>query len=118
MDAVGVFHELFRVATETRDADAFARLWADDPAITMWGSDLRERARGIDAIRALGEAVTSSPTDLRFEWHDLDVYVRGHVAWINAAGTLNGSTPYRATVVLVRTPVGWRVHTFNGSIPD
>jgi ketosteroid isomerase-like protein len=118
MDAVGTFHELFRVATETRDVDAFAALWAEDPAVTMWGSDLAERAHGIDAVRALGSALVDSPDELRFEWHDVDVYERGYVAWINAAGTVNGSTPYRATAVLVRTPTGWRFHTFNGSIPD
>jgi SnoaL-like domain len=118
MDAVGTFHEFFRVATDTRDLAAFAALWAVDPTITMWGSDLGERAVGIDEVRALGEAVMTSADELRFVWEDVDVYERGYVAWVNASGTLNGETPYRATAVLVRTPIGWRFHTFNGSIPD
>jgi hypothetical protein len=25
---------------------------------------------------------------------------------------------YRMTAVFVRTPVGWRWHTFDGSVPD
>jgi hypothetical protein len=55
---------------------------------------------------------------LEFAWDALRVHEAGDAAWVNAAGTVNGS-PYRLTAVLVRRRAReWKWHTFHGSIPD
>jgi ketosteroid isomerase-like protein len=116
------FDAFFSAAAADRDAGAWVALWAaDDPTIVMWGSDLAERAEGIDAIRAFGDAITQTPTQLGFRWDDVRIHEDERVAWINAAGAIaidGVRQPYRVTAVLRRTDDGWRWHTFNGSIPD
>jgi ketosteroid isomerase-like protein len=115
------FDALFRAITDDRDVDAFVALWADDPDVTLWGSDLAERDRGIEQIRAHGEGIAGSAHEIRFRWDDVDVHERGDVAWVNAHGRLavdGAEQPYRATAVLVRGDAGWLWHTFNGSLPD
>ena len=121
MTILETFEALFRAATEDHDVRAFTELWVDDPTITMWGSDLDERATGLEEIQALGEAISASHNILEFRWDELDVHERGgNFAWVNADGRLDvdgEAHPYRLTAVLVRTDAGWRWHTFNGSIP-
>jgi len=122
MPIAGAFHALFRAACEDRDLDAFMDLWlVDEPSITMWGSDLDERAVGRDAIRALAERITTSEHRLQFAWEVVNVHERGEAAWVNASGSIHVDDerrPYRLTAVLERNYAGWRWHTFNGSIPD
>jgi ketosteroid isomerase-like protein len=122
MTVAAAFERLFHAACEARDIDAFMALWiVDEPAITMWGSDLEERAEGLDAIRALGEAIISSEQQIRFEWDEVQIHERGDTAWVNASGSIEvdgARRPYRLTAVLERNFAGWRWHTFNGSIPD
>ena len=121
MTVAAAFERLFQAATEARDLDAFLDVWlVDEPGITMWGSDLGERATGHDEIRALGEQIVASEHDLRFHWDEVQIHERGPTAWVNASGTLHvggASHPYRLTAVLERTFAGWRWHTFNGSVP-
>ena len=121
MTVSAAFERLFQAATETRDIDAFMHVWlVDEPGVTMWGSDLGERATGREAIRALGEQIVASEHELRFAWEEVQIHERGPTAWVNASGTIHvddASHPYRLTAVLERTFAGWRWHTFNGSIP-
>jgi ketosteroid isomerase-like protein len=120
-DPLTVFDDLYRLACSARDADAAFGLWAGDDDITMWGSDEDERAFGQEEVRALVEAVTSSPSELAFEWEDKELRVEGDVAWVNARGTLwvNGeSSPYRVTAVLLQRDGAWRWHTHSGSEPN
>jgi len=120
-DPLAVFDALFHAACVERDEDAFMALWADDPEITMWGSDLDERGTGADEIRALAEAIVISPYALFFAWDERYAHVEGDTAWVNAAGTLavdGHSTAYRVTAVLVRRHSEWRWHTFNGNEPN
>jgi ketosteroid isomerase-like protein len=116
------FHAFFAAATEQRDLEAFLSLWAaDEPAVTMWGSDEDEYAVGHTEIRHLAERLVASETELRFHWNELQIHERGAFGWINASGTVSAgdaSHPYRVTMVLEHNYAGWRVHTFNGSIPD
>jgi len=122
MTVAAAFARLFEAATETRDLDAFMDVWlVDEPSVTMWGSDLGERAVGHEAIRALGEQIVTAKEELRFVWDELQIHERGQLAWVNASGAIevDGTRrPYRLTAVLERTFAGWRWHTFNGSIPD
>jgi ketosteroid isomerase-like protein len=116
VEPLDTFHELFDAILVRHDVDAFMKLWAVDEDVTMWGSNLAERALGHDQIRALGEGIAG--TQLAFTWDELRVHDAGDSAWINAAGSVNGM-PYRLTAVLVRRRAReWKWHTFNGSVPD
>jgi ketosteroid isomerase-like protein len=120
-DPLATFDDLYRYACTERNADAVFALWAADDDITMWGSDEDERAFGQEEVRALAEAVTSSPSELAFEWEDKQVRVEGDVAWVNARGTMwvNGEpSPYRVTAVLLQRDGEWRWHTHSGSEPS
>jgi len=121
IDPLDTFDALFHAACVERNEDAFMALWADDADITMWGSDLDERATGAEEIRALAEAIVINPNALFFTWDRRHVRVEGETAWVNAAGTLavdGRTTAYRITGVLVRRQENWRWHTFNGSEPN
>jgi ketosteroid isomerase-like protein len=116
LDPLATFAALFRAVLEERDVDAFMALWAEDDDVAMWGSELTERGDGRAQIRTLGESIAAHPGEIRFTWDDQHVHEHGDVAWINAAGSVNGS-PYRMTAVLVRRAGEWRWHTFSGSEP-
>jgi ketosteroid isomerase-like protein len=116
MEPLDTFHALFESILVQRDVDAFMKLWAVDADVTMWGSDLAERAVGHDQIRALAERLARA--QITFTWDELRVHDAGDSAWINAAGSVNGM-PYRLTAILVRRRAReWKWHTFNGSVPD
>jgi ketosteroid isomerase-like protein len=116
------FAAFFATILEERNADAAMDFWADDDDVTMWGSDLPERAVGRDAIRELLARVTGSRNQLGFRWDERRFHTIDDVAWLNAAGTLtlNGTAPmpYRLTMVFVFAEGTWKIHTFNGSVPD
>jgi hypothetical protein len=115
------FQLLLKTILEDRDVDAFMDCWAGDDDITMWGSDLHERAVGREAIRALGTQIAGSQHVLRFEWDETHAHDEGDTGWINASGSLyvdGERADYRLTTVFVRRDGRWRCHTFSGSIPD
>lgn len=114
-DPLDTFHAAFDAILVQRDVDVFMDLWAVDEDVTMWGSDLDERAVGRDQIRTLAEGIAGA--QLTFTWDELRLHDAGDTAWVNAAGSVNGM-PYRLTAVLVRRRAReWKWHTFNGSIP-
>jgi ketosteroid isomerase-like protein len=120
-DILATFDRLYDEACVRRDADAAVALWAGDEDVTMWGSDLDERAHGPEAVAGLVRAIAAGKSRLRFRWDEQHVRAEGDVAWVNAAGavTVDGSeVPYRTTGVLVRRDGGWRWHTHHGSVPD
>ena len=115
------FEQLFKSILEERNVDAFMDCWASDSDVTMWGSDLHERAVGRDAIRALGTQIAASAHAVRFEWDETRVHDEGDTGWLNATGALyvdGERSDYRMTAVFVRRDGRWRLHTFSGSIPD
>ncbi|HVC87908.1 MAG TPA: nuclear transport factor 2 family protein [Gaiellaceae bacterium] len=115
------FDALFASILEHRDVDAFMALWAGDDDVTMWGSDLHERAVGRDAIRKLGTQIAAATHVIECEWDDKRVHGEGETAWINASGALvvdGKRVNYRITAIFVRQGERWLWHTFNGSIPD
>jgi ketosteroid isomerase-like protein len=124
-DVAAVFHA-FDAALKRKDVDALVDLFADEPDVELWGSDLSERAVGRLEIRSLLESLFSrlpeSSVDRTFE--KPRVHVSGDVAWVTAAGTARWESdggprviPYRVSAILVRTKHGWRWHTHNGSQP-
>src|SRR3954453_1567429 len=124
-DVLAVF-DAFDSALKQRDIEAIVDLFADDPTVELWGSDLSERAVGKGEIRELVEGLFSRlpPSSVERRFERPRVHISGDVAWITAAGTarweLNGERhviPYRVTAILVRTSEGWRWHTHNGSQP-
>ena len=115
------FQLLFKTILEDRDVDAFMDCWAGDDDVTMWGSDLHERAVGREAIRALGTQIAGSQHVLRFDWDETHAHDEGDTGWINASGSLyvdGKRADYRLTAVFVRRDGRWRWHTFSGSTPD
>ena len=115
------FEALFKAVLQDRDADAALELWADDADVTMWGSDLPERAKGRAQVHELLQSIAASRSALTFRWDEHRAHTNGDTAWINASGSIavNGSapSPYRLTVVFTFDGETWKIHTFNGSIP-
>jgi ketosteroid isomerase-like protein len=116
------FDALFKAVLTDRDADAALALWADDADITMWGSDLPEKAVGRAEVHELLKGIAGARTRLSFRWDERRAHTVGNTAWINAAGTIavNGGAPaaYRLTVVFIYNGDTWQIHTFNGNVPD
>jgi hypothetical protein len=116
------FAALFKAVVEDRNPDAAIALWADDPDVTMYGSDLPERATGRDEVYDLLKGIAQSRNRLVFRWDTQRAHTVGDAAWINADGTMvvNGTTPipYRLTVVFVYNGDTWLIHTYNGNVPD
>jgi SnoaL-like protein len=115
------FAAFLATVLEERNPDAAMDFWAGDADVTMWGSDLPERAVGREAVRDLLERIADSRSRLGFRWDERRFHTVGDIAWLNAAGsvTVNGSAPmpYRLTVVFTYTDGTWKIHTFNGSVP-
>ena len=114
------FDALFEAILEQRDVDAFVALWAGDDDITMRGSDLPERADGIDEIRELGAQIAASDALLEFDWDERAEHEENGVAWVNASGSIHvddARTEYRLTAILVERGGEWRWHTFCGGEP-
>ena len=124
-EVISAFHA-FDAALERKDVDALVNLFADEPDVELWGSDLSERAVGKLEIRGLLEGLFSRlpESSVRRTFLEPAVHVSGDVAWVTAAGTARWDPggeqrviPYRVTAVLVRTSDGWRWHTHSGSQP-
>lgn len=118
--------DAFDSALKRRDIDAIVDLFADDPTVELWGSDLSERAVGKLEIRGLLEGLFSRLPNSSVErtFDHPQAHISGDVAWVTAAGTARWEPdgeprviPYRVTAILVRTSAGWRWHTHNGSQP-
>jgi len=115
------FDALFKAVVDERDPDAAMALWADDPDVTFWGSDLPERAVGRDAIRELLSHIASGRNRLAFRWDERRTHTIGDTAWTNASGTVavndTAPLPYRLTVVFTFVGDTWKIHTYQASIP-
>lgn len=121
-----VFDALYAAAAQSRDAAATMRLFAEDPDITMWGSDEPEQAVGPAAVGALVDSIVATETSLAFRWSSRRVHVESETAWVNAVGEValvepdgaERTTPYRVTAVFVRRDGRWLWHTHSGSEPN
>jgi ketosteroid isomerase-like protein len=88
------------------------------------GSEPGEVARGRAQIEAHFAKLLSGPDTITFSWREVDVSVRGTVAWLHAEGTaiLRSETgerrePYRLTGVLELHGGRWLWRQFHGSQP-
>ena len=86
------------------------------------GADPGERARGRGEIEAYFERLFARPEAVSFSWREVDVSVRGDVAWIHAEGHIISKSdssetrrPYRLAGVLEPHGGGWRWRLFQGS---
>ncbi|CAN7271142.1 nuclear transport factor 2 family protein [Phenylobacterium sp. LjRoot219] len=88
------------------------------------GAEPGERARGRAEIEAYYEQLFAKPEALSFAWREVDVSVRGDVAWIHAEGDVVRKTdsgevrrPYRLAGVLEPHGGDWKWRMFQGCEP-
>lgn len=88
------------------------------------GSEPGERAQGPAQIEDFFEALYARPEALSFSWREVDVSVRGDVAWIHAEGELvlmgdssETRRPYRLAGVLEPHEGDWKWRLFQGTQP-
>lgn len=88
------------------------------------GSLGSEKARGRDELEAHFRGYFDRPETLSFAWREVDVAVRGAVAWLHAEGevVIRGDEsetrqPYRLTGVLEQHGGKWLWRLFHGSHP-
>jgi ketosteroid isomerase-like protein len=86
------------------------------------GANPGERARGLTEIEAYYEQLFAQAQAFSFSWREVDVAVRGDVAWIHAEGHLVLKTesgeerrPYRLAGVLEPHGGDWKWRLFQGS---
>jgi ketosteroid isomerase-like protein len=93
------------------------------PDTLLVGSEASERARGRDELEAFFTELFAAPEVLSFAWREVDVSVRGDVAWIHADGDLvartdsgdEQRTPYRLAGVLEPHGRRWQWRMFQGA---
>lgn len=88
------------------------------------GAEPGERARGRAEIEAYYEQLFARPEALSFSWSEVDVSVRGDVAWIHAEGHVIRKTdsgedrrPFRLAGVLEPHAGDWKWRLFQGCEP-
>jgi uncharacterized protein (TIGR02246 family) len=127
MEAVSALDEArsilasLQAAVDARDVDALSGLF-DDPAVLIGASG---DGRDADGLRSYLTAVATQPGALRWEWREIvpfhdDDGALGFAAFgdvVLAKGGEEERASIRLTVFAVRTPGGWRMRQFHGSIP-
>ncbi|MDB5446236.1 MAG: hypothetical protein JWQ97_1553, partial [Phenylobacterium sp.] len=87
------------------------------------GSAAGERARGRGELETFFTHLFARPQTLAFSWREVDVSVRGDVAWLHAEGNLvakgedgqESRTPYRLAGVLEPHGTRWQWRLFQGT---
>lgn len=94
------------------------------PDTLLVGSHMSEEARGRAGIEAHFRRHFDRPETISFAWREVDVSVRGAVAWLHAEGEviLRGDEgerrePYRLTGVLEQHAGKWLWRLYHGSQP-
>lgn len=102
-------------------ADEFVK----SPDTLLVGSHVAEEARGPAEIEAHFRRHFDRPETISFAWREVDVSVRGAVAWLHAEGevVLRGDEgerrePYRLSGVLEQHAGKWLWRLFHGSQPS
>ena len=81
-EAVLAVLERFRLGWEARDARAVLGCFANDPQITVIGTDQNEYWRGFDALVEPFGVMVDAFTDLDYRWADPPhIVVKGDMAW-------------------------------------
>ena len=96
----------FRRGWETLDADAVLGCFADDPQITVIGTDEDEYWRGFDALAEPFRSMVGAFTDPVYDWVEPPhIQVAGDVAW--ADGRLDTSLTANGERLAVRMRTSW-----------
>ena len=103
---------------------AIAEEFVDSPDSLLVGSQVNEQARGREGAAGHFQALFARPETISFSWREVDVSVRGAVAWLHAEGevVIHGDEgdrrePYRLTGVLEQHAGKWLWRLFHGSQP-
>jgi ketosteroid isomerase-like protein len=123
----GVRLALIRLNTllSRRDSAVVDEFVAADDTL-MIGAQTGERAQGIAQIAESYARMFEMPQTVTFAWREVDVSVRGEVAWLHADGeiVLKGKGkaaeqrfPYRLAGVLEPHDGRWKWRLFQGSQP-
>jgi ketosteroid isomerase-like protein len=110
-----------QAAVDARDADALIALF-DQPAVLIGaGGD----GRNPEALHRYLTAVATQPESLRWEWREIVPFEQspatlgfaafGELVISDAGG--DRRAPFRLTLFAVKTPGGWRIRQFHGSVP-
>lgn len=96
----------------------------DDPETLLVGSLPTDRARGRAELAGHFGSYFQQPETFSFVWREVDVSVRGAVAWLHAEGEVvmrgpegERREPYRLTGVLEQHHGKWLWRLFHGSQP-
>lgn len=96
----------------------------DSPDTLLVGALPQDHARGRAELEAHFRSYFDRPETLSFAWREVEVAVRGAVAWLHAEGevVIHGDEgerrgPYRLTGVLEQHGGKWRWRLFHGSQP-
>jgi len=103
---------------------AIADEFVDGDDTLLVGSTPSDRARGRDELADHFRAYFERPETLGFVWREVEVAVRGAVAWLHAEGEVvrhgpdgERREPYRLTGVLELHGGKWLWRLFHGSQP-
>jgi len=98
--------------------------FVDGPDTLLVGAHTGEQARGRAGVEAHFRGHFERPETITFAWREVEVAVRGAVAWLHAEGevVLHGDSgdrrePYRLTGVLEQHGGKWLWRLFHGSQP-
>ena len=93
------------------------------PDTLLVGSEAGERARGRNELEVFFTELFAKPATLAFSWREVEVSVRGEVAWLHAEGDLvvkdaagqESRVPYRLAGVLEPHGARWQWRLFQGT---
>src|SRR3954469_19538518 len=113
---------MLQAAVDSRDPDALVALFDDRAVLIGTAGDGRDG----DGVRAYLTEVATQPQSLRWDWRDVipfhdEAESLGFAAFgdiVVSDGDTEERAPIRATLLAVRTPDGWRIRQFHGSIPS
>jgi ketosteroid isomerase-like protein len=106
-----------------RDSAVLEEFAAGDDTLLI-GAHAGERARGVAQIADFFQELFARPETLSYAWREVDVSVRGEVAWLHAEGHIIRKTergeerrPYRLAGVLEPHGGRWKWRLFQGAQP-
>ena len=113
---------LLQAAVDSRDVDRLTALFDDDAVLIGTAA----YNHGPEAVRAYLAAVVGQPGSLRWDLAEVHVVLQtsdllGFTAVGQVVFTEDGvddAAPFRLAVTARRTPAGWRLLSFHGSLPS
>jgi uncharacterized protein (TIGR02246 family) len=106
------------------DLDAVTRLFHEDAVLIGTSA----YSSGPEAVTAYLRLVVEQPASLSWELAEVEVFLDdadvlgfaalGEVLLVEDDGGAEQRAPFRLTYVVRRTPDGWRILSFHGSIPS